>query len=271
MGKFASYLFFTVTLLSFSLMVQAQEEAPSAATLYNQALEKLKAKDYNAALPLLQKAVEAADPESETDQKVLALANKNGGIAAYKAGSSLRKADKNEEALEAFKAGTELNPDFYANYIGVAQAMEGLGEDAKAVKAYLEAAEVSKKSNKPDKAEQMMSKAENMIALAYAGKEWDKTMEMAQAFLEDTETADAHYYMAQALKGKGEFSNAVEHASKAVEMADQGDTGKYYMVLAESYEALGQTSDALEAYKQIKGGKYTERAQYKINELSGGK
>lgn len=271
MGKFASYLFMTVIFFSFSLTVQAQEEAPSAATLYNQALEKLKAKEYNAALPLLQQAVEAADPESETDQKVLALAKKNGGIAAYKAGAGLRKGDKHQEALDAFQAGTELNPDFYANYIGVAQALEGMGEEAKAVKAYLKAAEVSGKSNKPEKAEQMTSKAENMIALAYADKEWDKTLEMAQAFLEDTETAEAHYYMAQALKGQGELNKAVEHAKKAVGIAGEGDTGKYYMVLAESYEALGQTSDALEAYKQVPSGKYSERAQYKINELSGGK
>ncbi len=267
MGKIMSYLLAAGLVLSLAATANAQEEI-SAANLYNQGLEQLKAKNYGEALPLLEKAIEVADPEA--DAKVVELAKRNGAIAAYKVGSDLRKEDDFAAALKAFDTGIEFAPGFYANYIGRAQSLEDSGEEVEALKAYLKAADVSEKGKKADKAEQMYAKAENMVAVAYGDKKWDETVALANAFLESSETPDVHYYVAAALKGSGNTAKAIEHAQKAVESAE-GDKSKYLMVLAESYEQAGQTSEAVEAYKQVTDSKYAERAKFKVDELSGGK
>lgn len=263
----ASLLLTSTLLLGTAQMVNAQEGA-TAASLYNDALEKLKSDDYRGALPLLEQAVEKADPEK--DAEVIKLAKRNGAVAAYKAGNDYRKENKNEEALKAYDAGIGFAPTFYANFIGRAQALEGLNQNAEAVKAYLKAAEVSVLNKKEDKAEELNAKAENMVAVTFGDKKWEETINLAQAFLESKETADVHYYLALALKEKGNAGQAVEHGMKAVELAS-GDKSKYLMGVAESYEALNQSDKAIEVYKQITDSKYAERAQYKIKELSGGK
>lgn len=269
MGKEAKFLALMVAFFGIVTFTQAQDGA-TAASLYNDALAKLKAKDFDAALPLFEQAIETADPESETDSKVVKLAKRNGAIAAYYVGNDLRKSDKFEEALATYDKGIEYASGFYANYIGRAQALEGKGDNVEAIKAYVMAAEMSEKGGKADKAGDLINKAENFAAVAWGDKKWDDAISYAETFLALKETADAHYYMAQSLQEKGENQKALEHAEKALAMAGD-DKNKFYFTKAEIHEALGQTSEAVDAYKMVGGSKYGERAKYKVDQLSGGK
>ncbi len=266
-------VYLTSFLLLLGICVQAQEEAQaaSAASLYNEGLTELKAKNYAAAFPLMQQAIEAADPEDETDAKVIQLAKRNGSIAAYYAGNDERKEDDFEAALEIYNAGIDYAPGFYANYIGRAQALEGKGENAEAIKAYLEAGDVCQKAEKEDKAEKMNSKAENMVAVAWGDDKWDATAEYAKAFLEKSESPEVHYYLAYALKEQGNTDDALAHVEKAIEMASAAKEDRYYMLKAEALEKKGDKEAAIAAYKKVTDAKYRERAEYKVNELSGGK
>lgn len=126
MAKFKIIYTTLLLFLGASVMLSAQEEA-SAASLYNEALEKLKAKDYKAAYPLIQQSLEMADPENETDAKVIGLAKKNGAVATYRLGSTARKAKKYDVALTYFQQGIDWNPTNYTNVIGKSQALEGKG------------------------------------------------------------------------------------------------------------------------------------------------
>lgn len=259
-----------ILLLAFTGISVAQEEDASAASLYNDGLTKLKEKDYSAALDMMAQALEAVDSTSETDMKVMALAQRNGAIAAYYSGSELRKAEDWDAAIEAYDMGISMNPDFYANYVGRAQALEGKGDDLTAVTAYIEAGKMAEKSPKnASKAESFYGKAENFAGIAYGNKEYDKAIELAQAFLELRESADVYYYLAASQLKKGQASDALPNATKAVELAvDMDDNGKFYMLKGEIHEALGQTADAIAAYQMITGGKYLERAKYQIDQLN---
>ncbi|MBK7869369.1 MAG: tetratricopeptide repeat protein [Saprospiraceae bacterium] len=264
----------TIFMLVFALigLVNAAfaQDAPSAASLYNDGLEKLKAKQYGAALPLLEKAIAAADSTSETDAKVIKLAQQNGAIATYYVGNDLRKVNKFDEALKVYNQGIEYNPNFYANYIGRAQALEGKGQDAEAVKAYLKAGSISEQENKADRAADMFKKAENLAAVAWGKKQWDTAIACAEAFLAEKETADAHYYLSQSLLAKKELEKALEHAKKSTELAQGEDKDKAYFGLGEVHEALGQKDAAIAAYKMVTGAKYGERAKYEVKQLEGG-
>jgi tetratricopeptide (TPR) repeat protein len=262
-------------LLGFATVSFAQEEA-TAASSYNDGLAKLKAKDYTAALPLMEKAIELADPESETDAKVVNLAKRNGAIAAYYAGSNQRKAEEYEAAIETFKKGMEMNPGFYANFIGYAQALDGKGDDMEAIKAYVGAAEVAAKSPKTkSKAEDYISAAETKIKNATIKKEYDESIALGKAYMEargeevDTYSPRFHYYFGSALKEKGEVSDALAHVDKAISAAaEDEDSSRYYLLKGECHQALGQKAEAIEAYKMVKSGDYKKVADYNIQQLS---
>jgi len=267
MSKRIIYLSTLLLCFGFSMTVQAQDEA-SAATLYNQGLEKAKAKEYVAALELLEQALAKADPENETDAKVIRAAKGNGTRAAYGAGNFHRKAKAYDEAIKAYEKGIEYNPKYYANYVGKAQTLNAQ-KDPMAVKFYMQASQKAMEAKKEEKANDLSSKAENIVAVSWGKKEWDKTIAYANAFLEEKETADVHYYLAGALKAKGESTTALEHVAKSIELAGDADASKYHMLKAETHEKLGQKSDAVAAYKLVKAAKYAERAKYKITELGG--
>jgi len=257
-------------LVAFSTSMIAQDA--SAASLYNDGLAKLKAKDYDTALNLFEQALEAVDTTSETDLKVRQLAQNNGAKVAYSVGGAARKAEDWEKALEAYETGIEMNEAFYANYVGRAQTLDGMGKDVEAVTAFANAGMMAEKSPKTaSKADQFYSKAESFAGVAYGKGEYEKAIEVAQAFLEKKETADAYYYLAASQFKNGAASDALPNATKASEMAvaaEVKDAGKYHMMQGEIHEALGQKADAIAAYQKISSGKYAERAKYKIDQLN---
>ncbi|NRA50608.1 MAG: hypothetical protein HRU12_15860 [Phaeodactylibacter sp.] len=250
----------------FTNTLSAQEA--SAASLYNDGLAKLKAKEYDGALELMEQALAAADSSSETDIKVMKLAKKNGAIASYYVGTKVRKEKDFKQALEIFQKGIDYNGGFYANYIGKAQSLEGLEMMADAVGAYQKAGVVCEKAGKAERAEKMDSKAENLVAVAWGNKDWTLVKDMSAAYLEGGESADVHYYLSDALMKDGSKDDALVHTEKAIELATEG-SDKYVMQKAEILKSKGDKAGAIEAYKAITDSKYVERAKYEIGQLGG--
>lgn len=260
-----------LVMLSVSAFSQndAAADAPaSAVSLYNDGLEKLKAKDYEGALPLMVAAIEHADTASETDLKVIGLAQRNGAIAAYYVGTDQRKAEQLEDAIASYRLGIEYDPNFYANYIGLAQALDDHDAKVEAVSAYLAAAAVCAKSEKTkDKVESMETKATNTVIRLFLDGKMDETLAAGEAFLAVKESADVYCYQAKALLAKGKKDDAAGAADKAVALlAQDSNADLCYFTKGEVYEALGQKAEAVSAYKMA-GGKYADAAKYKVDEL----
>lgn len=267
MRKLISKTLALVAVLSLAFVVGMNaQDAPTAASLYNQGLAKAKEKSYVEALSLMEQAIEKATEEE--NEQVIDLAKKNGTRAAYGAGTAHRKAGDLDAALAAYEKGIEFNPAYYTNYVGKAQTMESKGMVKESIPAYLAAADVATKSKKADKAQQYTKKAVALIAKAKSAKDWANTQAYAEAFLSVRENADAHYYLASALKETGNGAKAIEHLDKACAQAT-GDASKYYYLKAQTHETLGQKESAVAAYKKVTDAKYTEMAQYKIGELGG--
>ncbi len=262
-------------MLGFATVSFAQDEA-SAASLYNDGLAKLKAKDYAGALPLMLQAIEAADPESETDAKVIGYAKSNGAIAAYYVGNAQRKNKEYDAAIENYKKGTEMNPNFYANYIGLAQALDKKGETLGAITAYVDAANVASKAKSEKtkaKAADYYSAAETKIKNATIKKQYDDAIAYGEAYSaargEESYSPRFHYYFGKALKEKGKTSDALTHIDKAIEgLGEEEDSSRYFLLKGECHQALGQKSSAIEAYKKVKSGDYKKVADYNIQQLS---
>ncbi|MBY5957170.1 hypothetical protein KUV50_03420 [Membranicola marinus] len=245
--------------------VWSQEDA-SPASLYNDGVAALKGKEYDKALDLFTKALEKADPEE--DKKIVSLAERNGAIAAYYAGRKARRADKIDESIELYNKGIEMNPDFYGNYSGKAMAMNTKGDDTAAMNAFIMGSQAAKKSKKEDKATDLMNKATIFVSKAYTSDDWDKTIEMGNAYLEHGESADVQFYIARALTKKNKLKEALEHANKAIELAEGGEEGRNYFAQAEIYEAMGNAAAAVAAYKKVPSGTYGQMAKYKIEQMA---
>lgn len=260
---------FVLLVLVFCLgnLAYGQDDA-SATSLYNDGLAKLKAKEYAAALPLLEQALEKADPEK--DAQVVKLAKRNAAFACYYVANGLRKEKKYDEALEIYEKGIGYSAAVYSNFVGKAQAIDGKGNDTAAVRAYITAAEMTRKAKKEDRADKLLKKAENYAAIAKSKKQWDKAIDCAAIFLESNESAASYYYLAEGQKGKKKYSDALASIDKALELAAE-DKDKMYFSKAEILEGMGQKTKAVEAYKMVSGETYGERAKYKANQLSGGK
>ncbi len=268
MAKFKLLYTFLLLFFGTSVLLNAQEEV-TAASLYNDALAKLKEKDYKAAYPLIQQSLEKADPENETDAKVIGLAKKNGAVATYRLGSAARKAKDYDKALEYFAQGIEWNPTNYTNVVGKAQALEGKGELAEALPVYIEAAKLSKEAGKDPKA--FYKKAANFVAKAYAKKNYDEAIALADAHNELVEDAphSVYYYLGASLLEKGDAAKGVAELDKAIEKAgaDAKELGKYHFKKGQCHEKLGQKTEAIEAYGKVNDPKYKEAADYQITQL----
>lgn len=249
----------------FTAPLYSQDDV-SAASLYNDGVASLKGKEYEKALDLFEKALAKADPEE--DKKIVSLAQRNGAVAAYYSGQAARKADKIDDALASYEKGINMSPAFYANYIGKALSMNAKGNDTEAMNAYIEGSKMAEKSNKQDKAVEMMGKATIFVSKAYSSDDWDKTIELGNSYLTHGESPDVHYFLARALKQKNQLAKALEHANKAIELGEGGDEGRNYFAQGEVYEAMGNTAEASAAYKKVPSGTYSKMAKYKIEQMA---
>ena len=253
----------------FSLMLMsalgAQEK--SAAGLYNEGLALLKSKDYSGGLVLMEQALAKAGPE---DEKVVALAKKNGAIAAYNAAGSLRKNGSLDQALELYNKGIELSPANSSNYEGVARTYEAQGKTDEAIKAYLLASNKGAEEGKQEKAESRLKKARTMVGKLFVAKSYDAAISAGNAFASvKNDDAEVHYYLSRSCAETGNAEKALEHASSAISLVGEVAPDKYYYAQATQFEKLGNKAEAVAVYKKITGDKYKAQAEYKIKELGG--
>ena len=244
----------------------AQEEK-SAASLYNEGLKFLKAKDYEAGLPLLESALEKAT--ADENEKVIGLAKKNGAKAAYNLANSKKKAGELDAAAELYQKGIGWAPDYASNYKGMAAVTEAQGDKIGAIKMYIKAGDMTSASGKEERAAKLYKKARNMVGKIYTDKDYENAIVAAQAFLELRDDAEVCYYICRAITESTATEEAIAHADKAIELSGEEVPDKYYVAKAKACEKLNKNEDAIAAYKLVTGEKYKPQAEYKIKELGG--
>ena len=256
--------------LTIGLLTSLSAQDATAASLYNKGLASLKAKDYVTGYPQIEEALKAA--EAEGNEKVVTLAKKNGAKAAYNLGGQKRKAKAYDEALTLFNRGIELSPDYSSNYMGKAQALDGMGKKTEAVQAYIAAANLAEKGGKADRAVSLVKKAGSIVGKLYTGKKYAEAIAAGKAHLELKDAEKVHYYLAQSFSKTKDNANASTHIAKAVALAEASGTAvpdKYYWAQGNILEANGDKAGALAAYKKITGDKYKANADFKVKELAG--
>lgn len=243
------------------------QDAKSAAALYNEGLAFLKAKDYEAGLPILETALATATEEG--NDKVIGLAKKNGSKAAYNLGNAKKKSGAHDEAIALYNKGIEWSPDYASNYKGLAAATEAKGDKVEAIKMYITAGDKTTASGKAAKAKKLYKKARNMVGKIYTGKDYPNAIIAGKAFMEMREDAEVCYYLCRAITESTATEEAVTYADKAIALSGDEVDDKYYVAKAKAYEKLNKNAEAIAAYKLVSGEKYKPQAEFKIKELGG--
>lgn len=265
-------LYLAITLV-FALPLMAQTETTSertSTTAYNEAVEKMRGKDYTTAYTLFEEAISlaSATEADSTSKKILRLANKNGAKAAYGYSIALKKEKQYEEMLTVATRGTEMDDDYYANYISLGQALDKTGKTGESVNNYFLAATYSEQAERP--ADKIASLYRSGFLKMYKAKNFDRIIEEIGNYPNALSVADINYYAAKAFEAKGDSEKAIEHAVKASEIGENKKAiGKYYFYLGELYKNASKVGQAIEAYKQVpEGNRYYGQAQYNIEKLN---
>lgn len=253
-------------LLCFSISTFAQDA--TATSLYNKGLASLKAKDYENGYAQIEEALKAA--EAEGNEKVAAIAKKNGAKAAYNLGSAKLKANAVDEASTLFNRGLEMNPEYSSNIMGVAQVLEAKGEQVASVKKYFEAAELATKNGKAKNAASMTKRASAVISKLYKAKDYTTLVEAGKAYLAFDDNYKVNYYVAKSLEKQKDNAGAVPYINKAIELAAATGTpvkDSYLWAQGNILEAAGNKAEAKAAYQKIQGEKYKANADFRIKGL----
>ncbi|MEO0338614.1 MAG: hypothetical protein AAF242_05315, partial [Bacteroidota bacterium] len=190
-----------------------------------------------------------------------------------------RKGGDNAKALEYFEKGIAMNADYFGNYLGKAQAIEGIGEDkVAAINAYVMAGDMAAKSEKTMKQmPKMYSKAQRFSSSAYVkAKDYEQSIALADAYLaargeEANDGYIANYYKAASLNKLKKDADALPVIQASVAALPEGeDADKYHLLHGIVNQVLGNNEAAIEAYGMVKGEKnekYKAAAQSRIDAL----
>ena len=257
---------FVFGILLFSASSTAQDTR-TAASLYNEGLGMLKAKDYAAGLPILELALAKATEDG--NEKVVGLAKKNGSKAAYNLANTKKKAGAFDEAAALYTQGMEWAPDYASNYKGLAAVTEAKGNKVEAIKMYITAGDKTTASGKAEKAAKLYNKARNMVGKIYKSDDFPTAILAGKAFMEMRDNAEVCYYLCRAITESTATKESITYADKAIELSGDTVDDKYYVAKAKAFEKMSKNSDAIAAYKLVTGEKYKPQAEYKIKELGG--
>lgn len=253
------------SILLLSTLMTAQDAAEkTAAGLYNEALELIKAKNYAEGLPIIEQAL--AKAETDGNQQVIDLSKKNGAMAAYNLGNKKRKAKSYDEASELYNKGAAMNPGYSSNFIGMARVLAATGKEQEALAKYFEAAKIAKAEAKPKKENEAYERAKSIVSSNYKEKNYDKVIALGESYVAESKNPDVSYYIAKSLMANNKNETAVPHLDDALSQSPE-KKDKIIYAKGQALEALGKNAEAVAAYKLITDAKYKESAEYKVKTL----
>lgn len=260
----------TLVLLALGLIVTAAAgQNADVAKAYNDGLALLKEKKYEEAQRAFQNASRLASQAS--DRETSAKADRYVNALYYNIGVLKMKVGDDDAAMKAFEAGIKAEPSDYKNYKGKATLLKKQDDNQAAMEAYMKTAEVARAAGEIGEANKAVLQAEGFAAEAMEAENHDDVIRYGTMFLESSESANIHFYMAHVYNSEAKYEPALDHALKAMELEkNRSDHPKIAYEAALAYEGLAQFDKAVEFFRSAAVGPYKASAEYKIAQLSGG-
>ena len=249
--------------------LSAQTANKEAAEKYNAGLALLKEKNYESALNTF---LETKDIANEAGDKGTAAKAENYAYRlCYNVGVGYVKKDDFETALKYFDQGIQMEPTYYKNYKGRAAVYKARGDEAAAMEAYIKTAEIASQSGELEERSKALAQAEGFVAKALQAEDFTKVVDTGINYLQFSETANVHYYVAHAYNQLGKHEDALGHADKALglEQGSRASKAKIHFEKAEAYKNIGQYQQALQSYSEAAYGDFKQRAEHEMEVIGG--
>lgn len=98
-------------------------------------------------------------------------------------------------------------------------------------------------------------------------RRYDRAIELLnRVFDYDSESSDAHYRLAEIYNLRGNWNQALQHASRALEFDSGGvtDKAKIYFELGTAYKGQGDKDNACSAFENARYGDFTDPANHEL-------
>jgi len=250
-----------------SLMAQSVNK--EAAEKYNEGLALLKKKDYESALNTFVETKEIADAAG--DKGTAAKAENYVYRLCYNVGVRYIKKDDLDTALEYFERGIGISPTYYKNYKGRATVYQTKGDVAAAMEAFIKTADVASAAGELDERSKALKQAEGFVAKSLQAEDYKKVIENGNLYLQFSETANVHSYLAHSYNELGDYQDALDHAEKALELdkGSRASKAKIHFERGEAYRSIGQYQNAVQAYSEAAYGEFKQRSEHEMEMISG--
>lgn len=183
------------------------------------------------------------------------------------------RAENYDAALADLDTAIELNGNYATAYYQ--KAIVTKNQNPSEVETWLglydEAIEVAERVNdnrtlqnaRESAAEELIFRAVNLSE----DRQYNRAIELLQMVEKyDAQSADAHYRLAEIHNERGQWDQALQHASRALEFESGGvnDKAKIYFELGMAYKGQGEKDNACEAFENARYGDFTEPANHEL-------
>jgi tetratricopeptide (TPR) repeat protein len=250
------------------IVMNSMAQLPSL--YYRLGISDYKEKNIDKAIDELEKAIkfgkEYNDPETviKSEDVIPQL--------YYARGNDLYKNAKFQEALISFKLASDLDPNYSRAFYGMGLTYNKMS-DTKNMKEAFETAQNLAKAQNDDRVYNMVNNnAKKLLQAKGARKlqaeDWNGALMCLDASLTfDPENADTYYYMALASNGLKKWDDAIKAAQDGLDLSKDSNPeykAKFYYEMGNGYKGKGQNSQACEAFKNAKHGRFVETAEYEL-------
>lgn len=241
--------------------------------MYYESAKKLaSAKDYEKSVEMLDASIEGfktvgdARSASRSLSTILSIRNVQ-GAAALNEGNY-------EEALTFYDDALQRAPNYTKGYLGKLLIYDKMEDVEKMEEVAMMGIQVCDQEHdnrtSGDMKKVMRTHFFNEAQAAMEGKDYAKAESSLKSTIQyGNNNVIVHYQMGLAQEGQEKWSEAVQSFNEALELetGDAEEKAKIYFKLGGAYQALGQTAQACEAYKNALIGEFKEASQYQIDNV----
>lgn len=211
------------------------------------AKEQIKAKNYDAAVEQLNKALEAAEKYEALD--VTEDANTLMPQVYVSKGNDLLTAKSFPEAEAAYNKAIELDAANGMAYFRLGQALASQNKTAEAEAAYVKAAENGQEKNAYKQLSNMYVK---LAQASNKAKKYQEVLDYAAKSNQYLENANAYRFAAGAAQQLGKNADCIANYEKYLELSPNAkDAGGVKFTIAALYQQAGDKAKAKEYYQAV--------------------
>jgi tetratricopeptide (TPR) repeat protein len=245
--------YYLLIILIAATTAYSQEMKPDAAKLYNAGNKLLKSGDYLGAVGEYDKALAI-----EKDYRTY-----------YQKGMALKKANKYDEAKDAFETCLKLNPNFEGGYNALGGVYFSLGKYEEAANNFEKVIETAKNPNVKKMVQVNLALTYTKLGtLAMADGNSNKAIGFLLKAVQNSNYDAAYLALAKIYSETGSYDKSIEAAENALKYRKTITKGGPYYYMGVDYKAKGDLEKAKEMFTQAKqDATYRKTAEYELTAL----